>query len=178
MTARPERKPRQHLKLLVPEKLDPAPELAAQSETFYAIARDLPPLFERHWQELGPDKDVLPLDPDWDRYFALAASGILHVTTARYGTSLVGYAMNLVAPHLDSRSARQGIIEKYWLDPAYRGGMFPIRFFRENERMLRDLGVVQVGVSVQNGYKDGRVGLIFRRLRYAPVETHWAKVLR
>jgi hypothetical protein len=153
------------------------PDLSIQVEKFYEIARELPPLFERHYREIALDQDSIPLDPDWDRYFMLALNGMLHVCTARSGSVLVGYIFNLVGPHLHYRSTLHAEIEMFWLDPAYRGGSFVLKWFRQNEATLKELGVKKVGVATKNGYKDGRVGLIFKRLGYRPVETTWAKVL-
>jgi GNAT superfamily N-acetyltransferase len=178
--ARPERALRQHLRRSAPVKLElvrTVPELTAQEESFYKIARELPPLFERHYQELALDKDQFPLDPDWDRYFGMAATGTLRITTARFGEVLAGYIFNLVGPHLHYKSSLHGHIEMFWLDPAYRGGVFALRWFRENEKMLKDLGVKRVTVDEKHHFKDGRVGLIFRRLCYRPVETTFSKVL-
>lgn len=153
------------------------PDLTSQVEKFHEIARELPPLFEQHYREIAVDQDTIPLDPDWDRYFHLALSGMLIVRTARCDKTLVGYIFNLVGPHLHYRSTPHAEIEMFWLDPAYRGSAFALRWFRENEAMLRELGIRKVGVATKNGYKGGRVGLIFKRLGYKPVETVWSKVL-
>lgn len=153
------------------------PDLTSQVEKFHEIARELPPLFERHYREIALDRDSIPLDPDWDRYFMLALNGLLVVRTARFDKALVGYIFNLVGPHLHYCSTPHAEIEMFWLDPAYRGSSFAIRWFRDNEATLKELSVKRVGVAVKNGYKDGRVGLIFKRLGYRPIETVWAKVI-
>jgi GNAT superfamily N-acetyltransferase len=137
----------------------------------------LPPLFERHYREIALNQKTIPLDPNWDQYFVLALNGALVVTTARADKTLVGYIFNLVGPHLHYRSTPHAEIEMFWLDPAYRGGAFALRWFRDNEATLKGLGVKRVGVATKNGFKSGRVGLIFKRLGYRPIETTWAKVL-
>jgi len=160
------------------------PGLSQQVEPFTAIARDLPPLFERHWQELGTHKDQIPLDPDWDRYFLLAQTGTLRVRTARVDGVLAGYIFNLVGPGLHYRSTLHAEIEMFWLDPVYRGmgvvGMnhwFVSDWFRDNDEDLRALGVKRISVAVKNGYRDGRVAVVFKRLGYLPIETVMSKVL-
>lgn len=153
------------------------PDLTTQVEPFYLIARELPPLFERHYREIALDQNTIPLDPDWDRYFILALNGMLVISTARFSGFLVGYIFNLVGPHLHYRSTPHAEIEMFWLDPAYRGSGFALRWFRENEAHLRGLGVKKVGVATKTGYKDGRVGLIFKRLGYKSIETTWSKIL-
>ena len=158
--------------------------LLQQVESFTAIARDLPPLFERHWQELGTYKDQIPLDPDWDRYFLLAQTGTLRVRTARVDGVLAGYIFNLVGPGLHYRSTLHAEIEMFWLDPVYRGmgvvGMnhwFVMDWFSANDEDMRALGVKRISVAVKNGYRDGRVAVVFRRLGYLPVETVLSKVV-
>lgn len=153
------------------------PDLVSQVEHFADIARELPSLFERHYREIALDQESIPLDPDWDRYFMLAMQGMLIVRTARFDKTLVGYIFNLIGPHLHYRSTPHAEIEMFWLDPAYRGSSFTLRWFRENEAALKELGIRKVGVATKNGYKDGRVGLIFKRLGYRPVETIWSRVL-
>jgi GNAT superfamily N-acetyltransferase len=153
------------------------PDLSIQVEKFADIARELPPLFEQHYREIARDQDKIPLAPDWDRYFQLELTGWLIITTARAGKDLVGYIFNLAGGHLHYRSTPHAEIEMFWLDPAYRGSSFALRWFRENEAALKKLGAKKIAVATKNGYKGGRVGLIFKRLGYLPIETTWAKVL-
>lgn len=153
------------------------PHLFCRPEKFSAIVHELPPLFLRHWQELGTSREQIPLDPDWDRYFALEVNGALHIMTARSEGVLVGYIFNVVGPHLHYRSTLHAEIDMFWLDPAWRGTWFTLRWFRDNDHMLRGLGVKRVHVGTKNHFIAGRVGSIFRRLGYSPVETVWASVL-
>jgi hypothetical protein len=149
--------------------------LTSQVESFSRIAGELPPLFLRHWEELALNRDSIPLDPDWDRMFMLEAQGILHVTTARADGVLVGYIFNIVTRHLHYKSNLFAEIDMFWLDPSYRGTWFWLRWFKDNQRMLDKLGVKHVHVGIKNHFMAGRVGNIFRRLGYKPVETMWAK---
>lgn len=138
---------------------------------------ELPLLFTRHYDELAENKQVYPLDPDWERYMALDIAGILKITTARHGPVLAGYIFNLVGPHLHSKSTRFAEIEMFWLDPLYRGGLFALRWFRANDAMLREDGVRLVHVTEKLRFRGGRAGLIFERLGYRAAETAWVKVL-
>ena len=149
-------------------------DLTAQQETFGAIMQELPPLFKRHWEELALNRDTIPLDPDWQRYMAMDVGGVLKITTARCGNTLAGYIFNLVNTHLHYRSTLFANIEMFWLDPAYRGGTFAVKWFRQNDKMLRDMGVQKIVVTTKNHYMAGRVGSVFRRLGYKPIETVWS----
>ena len=79
------------------------PDLTFQVEPFSRIADELPPLFARHWEELG--EAGIPLDPDWNRMFISEAQGQLKVTTARCGGVLVGYIFNFLGRHPHSQSS-------------------------------------------------------------------------
>lgn len=151
------------------------PDLTFQVEPFFAIARELPPLFLRHWEELATDKQAIPLEPDWDKYMLLWAQGHLVVMTMRAGDALIGYIFNLIGPHLHYRSMLHAEIEMFWLDPIYRGTSRTMRWFKANDDMLREIGVKRVMVAVKNHFLAGRVGSIFRRLGYLPVETNWSR---
>ncbi len=157
----------------IPPKGDPRPDLTFQVEAFSRIAPELPPLFARHWAELG-DKDI-PLDPDWQRMLVSDAQGQLKITTARAGDVLVGYIFNLVGAHPHSRSTLYSNINHLWLDPAYRGSFAVMRWLRLNEAMLDELGVKKRYIGIGNDFMAGRVGNLFRRLGYKPVETTWSR---
>lgn len=150
------------------------PTLTAQEELFPQIARELPPLFLRHYEELS-DK-AFPLAPDWDRYYALGLTGNLKITTARFGNVLAGYIFNIICRHLHYAEPHADM-EMFWLDPVYRGGLFALRWFRFNDDMLREAGVRKVSAAIKTGYRDGRVELIFQRLKYRNVEKIYSKVL-
>jgi GNAT superfamily N-acetyltransferase len=154
-----------------------ATSLESALEPFHKIAKDLPPLFERHWRELALNQDKIPLDPDFDRYYDLSVTGNLLVTTARADGVLVGYIFNIVGPHLHYRSTLHCEIEAFWLDPAYRGGWFPVRWFRSNEKMLKARGVKVIHVGLKNHFMAGRVGSLFRRMGYKSIETLYGKVI-
>ncbi len=148
-------------------------ELTAQAEPFSRIAGDLPPLFERHWREMG-EQDC-PLDPDWSQMYVLEAQGQLRIVTARQGSVLVGYIFNVLGRHPHSRSTLFSRIDNLWLDPAYRGGWFVVRWLKANEAMLDELKIKKRYIGIPNHFMTGRVGNIFRRLGYKSYETVWTK---
>lgn len=152
-----------------------APVLAV--EPFFKIAREAVPIFSRHWEELALNKDVIPLELDFDRYLDMSATGMLQIVTARSGGALVGYIFNLVGPHLHYKSTLHAELEMFWLDPAFRAGWFPVKMFRFNEEHLKSLGVKRVNANVKIHFMAGRVGKLFERLGYAPTEVSYGKVL-
>ncbi len=166
---------------VVPERSAPAsPRLDIKFEPFYVIARELPPLFRKHWRELAVHKDVIPLDPNWDLMMQQSISGILYVLTVRDEDRLVGYIFNLVAPHAHYRSTLHGLIDMFWLNPRYRRGWTGVRMFTENERQLRKLGVVRLLVSEKLHWvtqRDRRVRVLFKRLGLKACDVIYSKLL-
>lgn len=158
----------------VPHKLD------IKFEPFYVIARELLPLFRKHWRELGVHRDIIPLDPDWDRFMQGSINGTLHVLTVRDDDKLVGYIFNIVSPHLHYKTSLHAYIDMFWLDPRYRRGLTGLRMFRENEKHLRKCGVVRMVVSEKLHWlstRERRVRTLFRRLGLKAFEVAYTKLL-
>ena len=68
-------------------------------ETFGAIRDELMALWQPHYDEVAEDQDVIPLDPDWEKYAVLALRGSLAIVTARRADELVGYVFAVVDTH-------------------------------------------------------------------------------
>lgn len=149
---------------------DPAaPEFAW--ERFHAIAHELPPLFVEHWRELALNKDAIPLDPDWDRFYTLDVQNILRVLTVRLDGSLVGYAFLLVGPHLHYRSTLWGNVDMYWLSPEMRAGWTGVKLFKTLIRDAKAIGVVNLTLSTKHHFMQNRVTKLLQRLGFVPTET-------
>lgn len=157
-----------------------SPKLSFAFEPFYAVVRELLPLFRKHWRELGVHKDIIPLDPNWDLMMQQSLAGVLHVLTVRDEDTLVGYIFTLVSPHSHYKTTLHALVDMYWLDPRYRRGLTGLRMFRENEKHLRKLGVVRMIVSEKLHWlsqHDRRVRLIFKRLGLKAFEVAYMKLL-
>lgn len=153
--------------------------LTYQWENFRVIARELPPLFKCHWKEIALNQEHIPLDPDWDRYFALDLAGILRCLTVRDGTTLVGYIFFFVFPHLHYASSCWAQSDIFWLDPLYREGWAGIRMFKTAEKQLQEWGakVVTINVKLHFEASRGTIGKLLERLGYKPVETTYSKLI-
>lgn len=150
-----------------------------QWERLSTIARELPPLFKLHWAELALNKEAIPLEPDWDRYFHYEAAGILYILTVRSDTVLIGYAFTLVGPHLHYASTLWGHTEMFWLQPDFRRGTLGIRLIRAVEDGMRAIGVKVHHFPVKLHFLSdrGTIGRLFERLGYKPIETVYGKRL-
>lgn len=150
-----------------------------QWERLGPIARELPPLFKQHYQELATHRDIVPLDPDWDKYYALDFDGNLRILTVRDHGMLVGYLFLIVGPGLHYSTTLQATVDMYWLDPLYRAGWLGVKMIKESERYCRELKVTRLfNTEKQHFARDrGGIGVIFKRLGYEVQDIVWVKQL-
>lgn len=157
-----------------------SPELTFKFEAFSALAREIRPLFARHWQEIALNKERIPLDPDWDRYLAYERACILQVVTARDGALLAGYLFSCVGPSLHYASTVHAVVDMFWLDPVYRSGWNGVKLFRAAEVGWRasSAKIVYAAEKLHFTNERGRaVKVLLRRLGFKPVEINWSKPL-
>jgi len=172
----------QHVQDLKGRPFDPldleTPSL--QWERLGPIARELPPLFKKHYDELATHKDAIQLEPDWDKYFALDFDGNLRILTVRDNGMLVGYLFLIAGPGLHYATTLQAQVDMFWLDPLYRAGWFPITIFTELLRYCRELKVTRLYASEKHHFERDRggVGMIFKRLGFEVQDIVWAIQLR
>lgn len=141
-------------------------------ERFHAIAHELPALFVEHWKELALNRDIIPLDPDWDKYYRLDVEGVLRVLTIRVPNgTLVGYAFLMVGPHLHYKSTQWGHLDIFWMDPVYRQGWTGVRLFKTLIADAKTQGVVNLTLSTKIHFMDNRVTKLLQRLGFKPIET-------
>jgi GNAT superfamily N-acetyltransferase len=160
----------------VPDK--PKPVFAI--ERFYEVAPDIKPLFKRHWDELGRDRDRVPLDFWWEHAAALDTSGILRIMTVRLEGELIGYMLTLVSPHLHYKSTLHANVDAYWLAPEHRKGWAGVAMIRAHEKAMRALGVKRLFIGENLTFKNKRgkqMRGLLRALGYAATDVHFRKML-
>lgn len=155
------------------------PGLDYRWERFGTFAKELPPLFKRHWQEIALNQDNIPLDPDWERYFAFDLSGVLHCLTVRSNGVLVGYVFVFVFPHLHYASTAWAQGDIFWLDPAYRRGLAGYRMLRLVEQGLKEVGVKVIHLNTKLHFEASRgtIGKLLARLGYKPTDVVYSKFI-
>jgi hypothetical protein len=139
-----------------------------------AIVDELPPLFVRYGREF-PRVEGVTADPNWPQMLRMAAAGGLKIVTARSGDTLVGFAINIIGPHIMYRGTCFGITNAIFLEKAYRFGWFPIKFLRHNITCLKEWGVVETFIA--RDVANTRLGKVFERLGYKPVEVGYTRSL-
>lgn len=153
--------------------------LSFQWERFSRIHRELLPLFKKHWREVAFDQESVPLDPDWDYYFAVDERQLLHILTARAPNGkLAGYIFNVVGSHNHYKSTRFANTEMFWLHPYFRKGWQPVKMFKENFAGLKVLGVEIAVINFKLRFQNGRVGKLLARLGYEATDITMRKRLR
>lgn len=112
----------------------------AREEYSPGLVAEFEPLLREHWREVAHYAD-LPLLPQWERYTALAAAGVMRVFTARLGGALIGYSVHVVTPslHYTVQTASEDIL---FVLPAHRHGTLGSRLIAVADEQLRAEGVV------------------------------------
>lgn len=145
-----------------------SPEFTIQEEPFLKIVDELPPLFVRYGKENGK----APVDPDWQGLLHMAAGGMLRMTTARYGETLVGFCLNILSRPVMYKTTLFGTTFAVWLDKPYRYGMNGLKLVRRNKELLIEWGCDRLYIATD---KD-RLGKVFERLGYRYDESHYVSV--
>lgn len=141
--------------------------LSFKWERFERISHELLPLFKKHYAEIAVDRDICPLDPDWDYYAGIDRMGLLRLLTARAPNGkLAGYIFNLIGGHNHYKSTRFAVTEMFYLHPHFRKGWQPVKFFIENIRGLESTGADIAVINFKLHFQDGRVGKLLARLGY------------
>lgn len=148
-----------------------------QMEPWDAYYPECQPLWLQHWLEVALSHAQIPLDPDVERYQAFADAGQLHILSMRDAEKLVGYHVTLCVGHLHYKGTLHGLVDLYYVLPAYRKGRAGVRLFQEAERALRARGVVKLQTATKiHAHLD--MSRLLERLGYTQVEKVYAKVLK
>jgi len=148
--------------------------LTAQVESFTAVQPEIAALSGEHYDALALDKELVPLDPDWDRYRELDARGQLCTVTLRAQGKLAGYCIMFVLPELHYRTTLSAKMDMFWVTPEYRGRMGGLRLFRTMERELKRRGCRRMFVGSKLHRDTSRM---FEAMGYRHIEAWFSKVL-
>lgn len=138
-----------------------------------AIA-EMQPMLELHYDELTLHKEVVKLDPDWQRYADLEHAGKFHLFTARQDGALIGYSAFFLQPHLHYRSLMLAMNDVLFLHPQHRNGMTGIRLIKTSEHGMKVLGANKI---VWHAKYSNDLATILARLGYELEEVMVGKIL-
>lgn len=84
------------------------------------INSHLATLFEEHREELTTNKDLMIVNPDMDKYYALEAAGALVVLGAYKDEIVIGYSINFVLQHLHYKDLCYSTNDLLFVSKPYR----------------------------------------------------------
>lgn len=139
------------------------------------LAQFLPealPLLRGHWSEAGSCSQTCQLDIDVTLYAAIERAGALHISTAREGEKLVGYAIYFVQQYPHVRQVCMAQSDALYLHPDHRKGFAGLHLLQAAERALAARGVTNI-MQTCTVKKD--FGVLLRRMGYTNTETVYRK---
>jgi hypothetical protein len=158
--------------------------ISLQSESFESCIPDLKTIIGTHWDEVAGDKDVIPLDPDWEQYVVLENMNKLHMFTVRDDGKLIGYYISFIMNHIHYKQTKHSIMDIYFIHPEYRlkrvsdaeGNRRPLvrAFFEELGLSLKSIGVKKIyaGFKISHNHEK-----LFKKLGYRHTEDVYTKLL-
>ncbi len=148
--------------------------ITACVESFTDRRAELASLFPVHWEKLGLDRDRVPLDPNYGVYAELEARGELVLIALRDGGRMVGYWTAVIAPGLHYQSCLTATMDMWNVLPGYEPGVAAMILMRAVEREYQRRGVRRAFAGEKIHRPCGR---LYRAFGYAPVETHYSKLI-
>jgi len=146
-----------------------------QQEFLVTTEKEARPLLEKHWEEIAINKDHIKLNPDWDAYADLEASGNLKIFTARNDGALVGYFVVFVRKHIHYKDHLFAHNDILFLSEPYRKGYTGIKLIKFAEECLKADGVSVLTINTKTHRPfDG----VLQRLGFNHVENIYSKLLR
>jgi GNAT superfamily N-acetyltransferase len=142
-------------------------------EPYSEVINEMRLMYPAHWAEVAINKDLVGLNPDYDRYSELDGQGLLHLVTARSNGDLVGYHLMIVTRHLHHKDSLSAISDITYLKPKYRKGMTGVKFLKYAFDGLRDMGVKCIHTSCKVNHDFGK---ILERLGFKEEERLYTRV--
>jgi hypothetical protein len=140
------------------------------------LVEEMLDLIKQHYDEITLNKDVVKLDPDWDRYAELAANDRLLALSVRNDQNkLIGYSWFFIGHHIHYKSLKMASNDVLFLTPEARKGRTGIRLIKDSETACRARGVDKIIWHIKFA-KDFRN--ILYRLGYADEDALVGKILR
>ena len=85
-------------------------------------------LLEEHWQEVAKNKELMVLAPDWERYQALHAAGMMFTLYAWDDDyNLLGYSCNILDRHMHYKGLTVASNDVLFVSKAHRASSVGLR---------------------------------------------------
>ena len=148
--------------------------VTAAPESFIATVGELRELVDYHWEKLALDKDKVPLDPQWEVYFAKEDAGELLFVPLRDKGKMVGYWIAFIAPGLHYKTCLTAQMDIWNVLPDYEGPRAVLTLMRAVEREYVRRGVMRSFIGEKLHKPCGK---LYKAFGYKPVETYYSKWL-
>jgi len=135
--------------------------------------RDCQDLWVEHYEEIGTNKDKMPMGPHIEGYEWLESQGQLQIICARKEGLLIGYSLVIIRRHLHYPTFC-GFEDSYFVRKSERKGTVGIRLIKETLSVLEKRGVKKVFFLTKEFLDRGPV---FERLGFKKCDTMYSKWL-
>ena len=113
------------------------------------VKEDIKPLIEKHWELVALNQGSIKLNPDWEHYANLDASGALRIFTARDNGELVGYCVLVVSRSMHYKDHIFASNDVVFVLPDSRSGATGYNLVKYAEDHCRDNGVSLLNVNTK-----------------------------
>ncbi|MDB2650281.1 GNAT family N-acetyltransferase [Porticoccaceae bacterium] len=118
-------------------------------ECLPSVKKDILPLIKEHWELIALNKGSIKLNPDWEQYAALDASGIMKVFTARDNGALVGYFILLVNNSLHYKDHVFAVCDIIFVTPEARKGATGYKLLKYAENWCKENNVSLLNINTK-----------------------------
>jgi hypothetical protein len=147
----------------------------AEEKITQDLLNEAMPLLDAHWEECACWQSSIPLSVDNARYIKASESGLMRCYTMRKDGKLMGYSVQIAAPHLHYKADVFSANDVIFFDKSERQGMAAIRFMKYVEEQERARGVSVMTYHVKS-FHD--YPAIFERLGYKHIEQIYGKLIK
>lgn len=131
-------------------------------------------LFQAHYDEIALNKDVMRLDPDWQRYERMEACGILLCLAAWADCKMVGYSVTAVLPHPHYKQLRVAQNDVLFVAASCRSGPTGRDLIAATEAAAKG---VNAGIIMWHAKPGTALEHVLPRIGYGVQDTLFSKVL-
>jgi GNAT superfamily N-acetyltransferase len=144
-----------------------------QHEYLEDVLEEIKPVHQAHWAETEGYRHGIALDPDYEYMINAERTGRFMLFTVRNNGQLVGNCMMYLT---QSTHTRKWVAEEdtIFIDKDHRKGRVGIKLIQYVERVLADLSVTEIRVTVKT---VNRVGDLLQALGYQHTANQLIKVL-
>ena len=138
------------------------------------LIEEIKPLLQEHYEEICEYKDIMKLNPDYNKYLELQKLGMLHTVTVRDEGKLIGYAITFTIKNLHYQDCLMGLNDILFISKPYRNGSLAIRLLKYVEDALKNKGVQILHYHIKVKHDHAR---LFEKLGYVCIEKLYGRSL-